>query len=110
MAVVMEIKELVVPLRKYSEGILEVGHDDQEPANGGKIAICAAGVSTLFCARRQIESGMWRARGTHGLMGSLMVSSRSSILLVCSLIASRGFDSDFSSLDPPKGLGAELMP
>jgi hypothetical protein len=39
----------------------------------------------------------------YGLSGSLKVSRKSSILLVCSLIASRGLGSlDISELGPPK--------
>lgn len=44
-------------------------------------------------------------RETHGLMGSARVSSKSSILLVCSRIASRGDGSDVAAEceGPPNG-------
>jgi len=45
---------------------------------------------------------------THGLMGSLSLSSRSSTLLVCCRMASSGLCSDLSSAGPPKGLGAAM--
>lgn len=53
----------------------------------------------LLRTTRVVEGG-WR---TYGLMGSLSVSRKSSILLVCSLMASRGLGSlDMSVLGAPK--------
>ena len=39
MSIVMEVEELIVPLRDYSQGILEEGHDDEEAADGWQISV-----------------------------------------------------------------------
>lgn len=36
--VVMEVKQLVVPLRYYSQRIFEEGYDDQKAANGWEVS------------------------------------------------------------------------
>lgn len=46
MSVVMQISELIAPLGYYAQGIFEEGNDDQEAANGWKIAFLESIVST----------------------------------------------------------------
>ena len=102
MAVVVEIQQLVAPLRYYSERILDEGNDNEETTDGRKIAThdSVSWGSIGACGKGTAS--------TYGLSGSLMVSIKSSILLVCCLMASSGPASGFSSLDPPKGFCAPM--
>jgi hypothetical protein len=99
-AVIVQIQQLVVPLRYYSDRILDEGYDDQEAADGGQVA--RRGVSGSGEATKE------NRETTHGLIGSLKVSRRSSTLLVCWRIASSGLCPVVSSDGPPKGLGAAM--
>ena len=106
MAIVVKIQKLVVPLGYYSDRILDEGYDNQKAANGRKVSAHHHLVSNniLACGNRRS-----RPDPTYGLTGSLSESRRSSILLVCCLMASRGLDSVESSLTgPPKGLEAPM--
>ena len=50
MPVVVKVEELVVPLRDDAEGVFEEGDDDEESADGGKIARKQSRhVSSSFC-------------------------------------------------------------
>lgn len=100
-AVVVQVQQLVVPLCYYSDRVLNEGHNDQEAADGGQVA--RRGVSGSGEATRE---NSWET--THGLIGSLKVSRRSSTLLVCWRIASSGLCPVLSSDGPPKGLGAAM--
>lgn len=113
MTIVVQVKQLVIPLCYYSDGVLNEGHDDQEAADGGQVAGGRAPVSAFGSAKdqpkiNQDKRGKCDSWNTHGLIGSLTVSRRSSILLVCWRIASSGLWADLSSAGPPKGLGAAM--
>jgi hypothetical protein len=71
-------------LRDDTESILEEGNDDEESANSGEITVerRSASIEELLPA----SMSSWE---THGLIGSLKVSRRSSTLLVYGRIWSR---------------------
>jgi hypothetical protein len=85
-SVVLEVRELVAPLRDNSKGIFDEGYDDQETANGWEVSGEALGQHRL--SHHDAAELLLRARRgwTHGLTGSESVSRKSSILLVCSRI------------------------
>ena len=91
-SVVVQIGELVAPLRDDAQSIFEESHDDEEAANGRNIT--AQGSASIATSS---------PTGTHGLTGCDSVSSQSSILLVCSRMASSGLGSLVASvlLGPP---------
>lgn len=94
MSVVVKVGELVVPLGDDAQGILEEGHDDEEAANRRDITM-------PVLADIALKENMSK---THGLTGCDKVSSQSSILLVCSRMASSGLGSLMASAcpGPPK--------
>lgn len=102
MAVVVEVGELVGPLCYYSERILDKGDDDEEATDRGEVAATQlSDVARVRAPRREDK--------TYGLRGSLRLSKRSSILLVCARMASSALDpSGVSSLDPPNGFWAPM--
>jgi hypothetical protein len=96
-AVVVQVEQLVAPLGDDAQRVFEEGDDDEEAADGGEVAVA---VST-----RNPTAG-----STNGLSGSETVSRKSSILLVCSRMASSGLGSFVASLvpGPPKGCCAPM--
>ena len=99
MSVVVQVGELVTPLSDDAQGILEEGDDDEETAN--RRDVTRSQISN--CKKATSE----KAR-THGLTGCDKVSSQSSILLVCSRMASSGLGSLVASVRPgPPNEGCE---
>jgi hypothetical protein len=99
MSVVVQVGELVTPLGDDTQGILEEGDDDEESANRRDIT------SSKY---QQLEVPAETSYKTHGLTGCDRVSSQSSILLVCSRMASSGLGSLVASCpEPPKDVGCE---
>lgn len=101
---ITQVQQLIAPLRKNPQTILNKSDNDQETANGRQITRIRG---------RDTVSGHWTGleafatnKQTYGLIGSANVSSQSSILLVCSRMASRGLGSLVASAlagPPPKG-------
>lgn len=89
-SVVVQVGELVAPLGDDAQGILEESDDDEETANGRDVA------AALSVAEESTKG----SRTTHGLTGCDKVSSQSSILLVCSRMASSGLGSLVASGRP----------
>ena len=86
---VVEICQLIVPLRNDPNCVLEERDHDQEASNSGQIS-----TSVQHSNSHVIP---YSSCFTYGLIGSDIVSSQSSILLVCSLMASRGLGSFVAS-------------
>lgn len=121
---IFEVEQLIMPLCNDSEGIFEEGNDDEEAADCWQVSEKRAVSSAAHKAKvrcfneryRRFKSMRGRQQDTletHGFTGSDSVSSQSSILLVCSRIASRGLGSLVASdlPDPPKEFeGPRLYP
>lgn len=98
-SVIVQVGELVTPLGDDTESILEEGDDDEESANRRDIT------NSKY---QQLETQPTSRIATHGLTGCDRVSSQSSILLVCSRMASSGLGSLVASCpEPPKDVGCE---
>lgn len=86
--VVPQVGELVGPLRNYTQRVLEEGDDNEEASNGREVAKgdVVLAVVDLSWAATTAELGPAgqnsREDSTHGLMGSLTLSSTSSTLSV----------------------------
>ena len=100
--VVVQVCELIPPLGDYTQCIFEKGADDQESTDCWQVSRRRGAVSALrhVAPRTRCWVCRWPCRtwGTHGFTGSAMVSSISSILLVCSRMASKGLGSALASL------------
>lgn len=111
MPVVMKISELIAPLCNDPQCVFEESDDDQEAPDGWEISMdrerSAMNCGLLFVCEGDCED----VEETHGFTGSESVSSQSSILLVCSRIASSGLGSLVSSclLGPPPKEGWKLF-
>lgn len=89
MTVITQVEKLVVPLGQYTQAVLEEGDDDQESADHRHVS------------GQAVSSALLRPSGprphvldvTYGFTGSARVSSISSSLLVCCLIASKALPS-----------------
>ena len=105
--VVVEVLQLVGPLRYDAEGIFEEGDDDEESANCWEVSV-ELPVSFHPCIElvSRVPRSPWFPAGesTHGRMGSPIASRYSSILFVCCLMASSGLGSLVALLllGPPK--------
>lgn len=121
-AVLPQVEKLVAPLCDDSQTVLNESDDDQETANGWEIPVdgrrhSVSGVSPTLSFRLLFVSLLSRSGRTteriekhfrdttYGLTGSANVSNQSSILLVCSRMASKGLGSLVASArpGPPKG-------
>jgi len=89
-SVITQVDKLVVPLRDDSEGVFEESHDNQEAANGWEIPVCGPLASIHGYDLREARDLCLR---TYGLMGSEMLSKKSSIFPVVSLTFSSGLGS-----------------
>lgn len=101
-------------MRRDTDGVLEESRDNQEAANCGKETVVGQKVNRSVLAKDCLDSisGGPRLRvasprrgegpqgGTYGLMGSLMLSKKSSILLVCFLMDSSALASSAGVGDP----------
>jgi hypothetical protein len=113
MSVIVQVSELVAPLGDDSQRVFEESDYDEEATDCGKVS--AVVTSAVILTRLILALPLYAAKAsskpgngaTHGFTGSLSVSSQSSILLVCSRIASSGLGSlVFPSFLPafPNGL------
>jgi hypothetical protein len=93
MAVVVEVCELIGPLRDDSKRIFEESNDDEEATNAREVSSIGRELA-MFSDSPSPRGGRcvcvthhptYRESSTHGLMGSATVSSMSSSLLVCAL-------------------------
>ena len=107
-SVIVEIDELVAPLSDDSERVFQEGDNDEKAANRWKIST-AISISKYkskkkfgrrFNMRKAIVCNRECDGEAYGFTGSDNVSSQSSILLVCSRIASRGLGSLVASARP----------
>lgn len=86
-SVIVEIRELVTPLSYYTQRIFKKSNHNQEPANCGEVSVAMSQLHIPLRSVREcpLMAALFPGHITHGLIGSEIVSSQSSILLVCSL-------------------------
>ena len=107
MSVVVQVEQLITPLRDNSKSIFQEGNHNEETSNCWEVSIDSISQHKIAVVRivkgwvngmRKPPKSKLPARGpisrlswgeTYGFTGSLKVSKRSSILLVCARMVSR---------------------